>query len=115
MIPSPTKVKIESIAFLERIHGDICGPIHQPSGPFRYFMVMIDASSKWFHVCLLLSRNLAFIKLLAQIIRLRAQFPDNLIKSIRLNNTAEFSSQIFNDYCLSIGIRVEHPVAYVHT
>ena len=37
--PSPMKVKIESPAFLERIHGDICGPIHPPSGSFRYFMV----------------------------------------------------------------------------
>ena len=53
--------------------------------------------------------------LLAQIIRLRAHFPDNQIKSIRLDNAAEFSSQSFNDYCLAIGIRVEHFVAHVHT
>ena len=115
MRPSPTKVGIESLAFLERIHGDICGPIHPPSGSFRYVMVLIDASSRWSYVCLLSSRNLAFVKLLAQIIRLRAQFPDNQIKSIRLDNVAEFSSQAFNDYCLSIGINVEHSVAHVHT
>ena len=54
-------------------------------------------------------------KLLAQIIRLRAHFPDNQIKSIRLDNATEFSSQSFNDYCLAIGIRVEHSVAHVHT
>ena len=58
---------------------------------------------------------LSFAKLLAQIIRLRAHFPDNQIKSIRLDNDAEFSSQSFNDYCLAIGIRVEHSVAHVHT
>ena len=113
--PSPMKVKIESLAFLERIHGDICGPIHPPNGSFRHFMVLIDASSRWSHVCLLSSRNLPFAKLLAQIIRLRAHFPDNQIKSIRLDNAAEFSSQSFNDYCLAIGIRVEHSVAHVHT
>ncbi|XP_070032071.1 uncharacterized protein [Nicotiana tomentosiformis] len=44
--PSPMKVGIESPAFLKRIHGDICGPIHPPSGLFRYFMVLIDASSR---------------------------------------------------------------------
>ena len=77
-------------------------------------MVLIDASSRWSHVCLLLSRNLAFAKLLAQIIRLRSHFPDNQIKSIRLDNAAEFSSQSFNDYCLAIGIRVEHSVSHVH-
>jgi hypothetical protein len=37
--PSPAKVGHESLAFLESIQGDICGPIHPPSGPFRYFMV----------------------------------------------------------------------------
>ena len=115
MIPSPIKVKIESPAFLECIHGDITGPIHPPSGSFKYFMVLIYASSRWSHVCLLSSRNLAFAKLLAQIIRLRAHFPDNQIKSIRLDNVAEFPPQTFNDYCLAIGIRVEHSVAHVHT
>jgi len=59
--PSPTKVEIESPTFLERMHGDICGPIHPPSTSFRYFMVLTNVSSKWFYVRL----NLAFAKLLA--------------------------------------------------
>ena len=41
--PSPSKIQNESPIFLERIQGDICGPIHPPCGPFRYFMVLIDA------------------------------------------------------------------------
>ena len=41
--PSRTKVGIESPIFLERIHGDICGPIHPALRPFRYCMVLIDA------------------------------------------------------------------------
>ena len=83
--PSPVKIGFESPEFLERIQGDICGPIHPPCGSFRYFMVLIDASSRWSHVCLLSSRNLAFARLLAQIIRLKAQFPENPIKAIRLD------------------------------
>lgn len=113
--PSLTKVGVESPAFLERIQGDICGPIHPPCGPFRYFMVLIDASTRWSHVSLLSSRNLAFARLLAQIIRLRAQFPDHAIKTIRLDNASEFSSQIFNDYCMATGIMIEKSVAHVHT
>ena len=70
--PSFTKVTFESLAFLECIQGDICGPIHPPSGPFRYFMVLIDAFTRWSHVCLLSSRNVAFGRLLAQIIQLKA-------------------------------------------
>ena len=66
--PSFTNVTFESPAFLECIQGDICGPIHPPSRPFRYFMVLIDAPTQWSHVCFLSSRNVAFARLLAQII-----------------------------------------------
>ena len=100
------KVEKESPRFLENIQGDICGPIHPPSGPFRYFMVLIDASSKWSHVCLLSTRNMAFPKFLAQIIKLRAHFPDYAIQRVRLDNAGEFTSQAFNDYCMSVGIVV---------
>ena len=90
--PSPTKIRTEPLAFLQCIQGDICGPIHPPCGPFRYFMILIYASTRWSHVCLLSTRNQAFARLLAQIIRLRAHFPDYLIKSIRLDNVGEFTS-----------------------
>lgn len=115
--PSLTKVDIESPTFLKRIHMDICGPIRPPSRSFRYFMVLIDVSSIWYHACLLSTRNLAFAKLLAW---LWTQFFYNQIKCICLDNATEISSQILNDfhlndYCLSIGIKVEHPVTYVHT
>ncbi|KAG7556749.1 Reverse transcriptase RNA-dependent DNA polymerase [Arabidopsis suecica] len=113
--PSPAKVNKETLNFLERIQGDICGPIHPPCGTFRYYMVLIDASTRWSHVCLLSSRNQAFARLLAQIIRLRAHFPDFPLKTIRLDNAGEFTSQAFNDYCMSMGVSVEHPVAHVHT
>ncbi|XP_038984372.1 uncharacterized protein LOC120111397 [Phoenix dactylifera] len=113
--PSPSKLVVESPSFLQRIHGDICGPIHPSCGPFRYFMILIDASTRWSHVCLLSTRNVAFARLLAQIIRLRAQFPDYPIKTIRLDNAGEFTSQAFNSYCMSIGIDIEHPVAHTHT
>ena len=115
MRPSPAKIGHEYIAFLERIQGDICGPIHPPSGPFRYFMVLIDESTRWSHVSLLSTRNVAFAWLLAQIIKLRAQFLDNPIKTIHLDNASKFTSNSFNEYCMSIGISVEHPVAHVHT
>jgi hypothetical protein len=113
--PSPSKIEKELPTFLERIQGDICGPIHPPCGPFRYFMVLIDASSRWSHVCLLSTRNVAFARFLAQIIKLRAHFPDYSIKKVRLDNAGEFTSQAFNDYCMSVGIVVEHSVAHVHT
>ena len=103
------------LLLLERIQGDICGSIHPPSGPFRNFMVLIDESTWWSHVSLLSTRNITFARLLAQIIRFRAQFPDHLIKTIRLANVSEFSSKIFLYYCMSISIDVQYPIAHVHT
>ena len=82
--PSTIKVRMESPTFLERIQGDICGLIHPPCGPFKYYMVLVDASTRWSHVCLLSTRNMAFARLLAQIIKLRAQFPDYAIRTIVL-------------------------------
>ena len=64
---------------------------------------------------MLSTRNIAFARLLAQIIRLRAQFPDYPIQSIRMDNAGEFTSQAFYDYCMSIGINIEHLVAHTNT
>ena len=113
--PSHTKVKFESPIYLERVHGGICGPIHPPCGPFRYFMVLIDSSTRWSHVCLLATHNIALSRLLAQITKLWAQFPDYPIKTIRLDNVGEFTPQNFTYYCMSVGINIEHLVAHTHT
>ena len=78
-------------------------------------MVLIYASTRWFYVCLLSTQNVAFARLLAQIIWLRVQFPDHPIKTICLDNVGEFSSQAFLDYCMSIGIDVQNSIAHVHT
>jgi 5-methylthioribose kinase len=40
--PSHLKIIAELLKFLERIQGDICGPITPTPGPFRYFMILID-------------------------------------------------------------------------
>ena len=65
--------------------------------------------------CLFSIRNVVFARLLTQITKLRAQFPDYPIKTIRLDNAGEFTSQTLNDYYMSIGINIEHPGAHVHT
>jgi hypothetical protein len=65
IMSSKNKIKNESPLFLEIIQGDICGPISPPCRPFRYFMILIDASTRWSHVCLLAIRNIVFVTLLA--------------------------------------------------
>ena len=66
--------------------------------------------------CVSLStHNHAFAKIITQVIRLRAQNPEHQIQSIQMDNAAEFSSKAFNDYCMALGIQVQHTVPYVHT
>jgi hypothetical protein len=98
---SPLKIHAKPLRFLERIQGDICGPIQPLSAPFRYFIVLIDASTRWSHVCLLSTCNHAFAKFMMQVIRLKVNYAKYRIKSIRMNNAAEFSSRAFNDYCMT--------------
>ena len=51
--PSKWKLPSELPEPLERLQGDICGPIVPPSGPFRYFLVLVDASGRHAEVSLL--------------------------------------------------------------
>ena len=74
-------------------------------------MILIDASTRWSHICLLFTRNVAFARLFAQMTRLQAQFPYYPIETIRLNNARKFTSQTFIDYDMSVGINIEHLVA----
>ena len=78
----------------------------------NHFMVLIGASTRWSHICLLSTHNQVFAKLLVQ---LRAHFPNYPIKKICFDNTSEIKSHVFHEYCISIGIKVEYPVAHVHT
>ena len=48
-------------------------------------------------------------------IKLQAQVLDYLIKTIHLDNTDEFTSQTFIDYCMLVGINIEHPITHTHT
>jgi hypothetical protein len=112
---SPVKIKVEPLKFLERIQGDICGPIKPLSRPFTYFMVLIDASMRWSHVCLLSTRNHAFAMFMTQVIRLKANYPKYRLQSVRLDNAIDFSSRAFNDYCMAQRIKVQHSMLYVYT
>jgi hypothetical protein len=77
--------------------------------------VLIDAPTRWSHVCLLSTHNHTFAKFMTQVIRLKAIFPEHRIQSVRLDNDVEFSSREFNDYCIAQRIEVQHLVSYVNT
>jgi transposase InsO family protein len=113
--PSRWKLPTELPPRLHRLHGDICGPITPASGPFRYFMVLVDAAGIHFEVSLLSTRNIVFAKLLAMFIKFRTHNPDFPMKTLRMDNAAEFKSQHFEDYCLAMGIELTYSVPYEHS
>jgi hypothetical protein len=47
---SPLKIHDEPLKFLECIQGDICSLIQLLCGPFRYFMVLVDTSTRQSHM-----------------------------------------------------------------
>jgi transposase InsO family protein len=52
---------------------------------------------------------------MTQVKRLKANYTEYRLQSIRLDNAAEFSLWAFNDYCMDQGIEMRHSVPYVHT
>jgi transposase InsO family protein len=77
-------------------------------------MVLIDASTRWPHMCLLSTCNHVFAKFMMQVIRLKVNYPEYR-KNIYMDNATEFLSRAFNDYCMTQGIEVQHSIPYVHT
>ena len=112
--PSRWKLPHEMPPPLQRLQGDICGPISPASGPFRYYLVLVDVAGVHFEVSLLSTRNIAFAKILASLIRFRTHFPDHPIKTLRMDNAKEFRSQKFEDYCVATGMSLSYAVPYEH-
>jgi transposase InsO family protein len=52
---------------------------------------------------------------MTHVIRLKANFSEHRLQSMRLDNTTEFSSWAFNDYCMAQGIEEQHSMLYVYT
>ena len=75
--------------------------MHQLNGPICVCYPHKNHASAWF---------------IAQIIKLRANYPEYLIKSIRIDNAAKFSSKAFNYYCMALSINVEYfYIIYTYT
>ena len=66
-------------------------------------------------VSLLSTRNMAFPKLLAMILKIRVHYPDANIKTLHIDNAGEFKSQTFEDYYVASGITLTYSIPYEHS
>jgi hypothetical protein len=112
--PSISKIVYTIPKFLEQLNADVCDPIEPVSGPFKFFLAIGDSSSKQSQISLLSTRNLVFARILAIILKLRAQFPEDPIQTLRVDRAGKFISQAFDDYCVAAGIDAQYPIPYVH-
>jgi hypothetical protein len=84
--PSPTNNETQWTA-LVAIQVEVSSHFEKSlSGPFRYFMVLIEAATRWSYVCLIPIRNHVFAKFMTQVIRLKEKFPKHWIQSVWLDN-----------------------------
>jgi hypothetical protein len=104
--------KLKPRGILDTLVSDVCGPISSPSGPFNYYMAVKDTTSRFSKVHLLASRNEVMPKLLTSIIHFKTQFPDHMIRNVRVDNASEYVSRSFQEFCLSSGINLETSVPY---
>jgi hypothetical protein len=60
------------------------------------------------------TRNPIVPSILAHILKLKAQFLDNLIKTLRVEIGGEFTSKAFDDLYIAAGIDIYYPIPYIH-
>lgn len=97
---------------LELIHTDLCGPIEPESSTGkRYIMVLIDDFSRKGWVYFLIKKSEAFD--MFKIFKTKVEKETGLvIKSLRSDRGGEFTSNEFNYYCESMGIKRQLTTAY---
>ncbi|KAD6453309.1 hypothetical protein E3N88_08014 [Mikania micrantha] len=92
---------------LELVHADLCGPMQSPSlGGNLYYFLLIDDFSRMSWIYFLKRKSEAFEKFKA-FKSLVERESDCLIKVLRTNGGGEFTSQEFNSFCTSHGIKRE--------
>jgi hypothetical protein len=105
----------EAPEIMRNFQVDVHGPINPPCGPFRYFMDVICRHSRRSYVYLLATKDVVQAQVVKFVIKMRNQYPDRQIRSIRFDNAAEFVSATMKKFLDSLGIAHETCVPYAHS
>ncbi|KAK2442007.1 putative mitochondrial protein [Trifolium repens] len=108
----PKEAQWRATKVLELVHSDICGPITpQSNGGCRYFMTFTDDFSRktWIH--LLVDKASAFTEF--KKFKTMVENESNCkMMCLRTDRGGEFTSNEFNEYCCSNGIKRQLTTAY---
>lgn len=100
--------------FLQRIQYDACGPISPASGPFHYYQVGVDSSTRKRKVWLINTKNVMIVRIIQHIIHLRNRYPEYHIETIRVDGAGDYGSDLFAEFCQSLGITLENSAPDEH-
>ena len=99
---------------LELIHTDLCGPMSVPSlNGCQFYVIFIDDYSRRTWIYFLKTKESS--EVLSKFKEFKALVENQSgqkIKTLRSDNGGEFTSDIFKNFCISVGIKREYSVPY---
>lgn len=104
--PFPSSSDLRADRALLRIHTDICGPLPNCYGGFKYFILFVDCYSRWVFGALLKHKSEA----LDRFKKFKLAFESLLnvkIAIVRSDNALEYVEGAFREFCESQGIVFE--------
>ena len=103
--PFPQKAQYRAEDPLELVHADLCGPVTPATpGGRRYFLLMVDDSSRFMWVALLSTKDAA-ADAVKKIKAEAEKESGHALKVLRTDNGGEFTVAEFADYCAGEGVR----------
>ncbi|XP_057826602.2 retrovirus-related Pol polyprotein from transposon TNT 1-94 isoform X1 [Cryptomeria japonica] len=99
---------------LEFIHSDLCGPmsVASPNGFLHYVIFIDDFSRKTWIYFLKSKESEEVLNRFKEFKALVENTTGNRIKCLRSDNGGEYTSSIFYDFCIKVGIKREFCVPY---
>jgi hypothetical protein len=107
--PFPSRSTTRANEILERIHSDICGPLPQAYGDFKYFLLILDECSSWGVVYLMKKRS----ETPKKVITYKTTFEKihkTKLRKIRVDNAPEYVDGELRKFCDDEGILYERTV-----
>jgi transposase InsO family protein len=110
--PFPQAAKYRAQEELELVHGDLCGPISQPTPTGNaYFLLLVDDMSRFMWLTLLRSKADALAAIMSFQARVERECGKKL-KVLRTDNGGEFTSVQFGEHCAGEGIQRHFSAPY---